>query len=46
MRQQLEKLADDEGISINQFFSLALAEKITRVLDPIEAVPSWIKPTE
>jgi hypothetical protein len=43
MRQQVEKLAEDEGISINQFISLALAERITRLeqfFQSSEPVPS------
>lgn len=31
MRQQLELLAQQEGVSINQFICIALAEKITRL---------------
>ena len=31
MRRQLEHLAEQEGISINQFICLAMAEKITRL---------------
>jgi hypothetical protein len=31
MRQQVGELADDHSISINQFISLALAEKISRL---------------
>jgi hypothetical protein len=31
MRRQLESLAKEEGISINQFICLAMAEKITRL---------------
>jgi hypothetical protein len=31
MRQQVEHLADREGISINQFIGLAVAEKVMRM---------------
>ena len=31
MRQQVGELADDHSISINQFISLAIAEKISRL---------------
>jgi len=31
MRQQVEKLAEDGGISINKFVSMALTEKISRL---------------
>jgi hypothetical protein len=30
-RQQIDKLAEDEGISINNFISLAVAERIIRL---------------
>jgi predicted HicB family RNase H-like nuclease len=30
MRIQVQHLADQEGISINQFIALAIAEKLTR----------------
>jgi predicted HicB family RNase H-like nuclease len=31
MRQEVDKLADSDGISVNHFISLALAEKISRL---------------
>ncbi len=31
MRRQIEHLAEREGVSLNQFISLAVAEKVTRM---------------
>jgi hypothetical protein len=38
MRRQADDLADREGISLNHFISLAIAEKITRMEQPLAAV--------
>jgi predicted HicB family RNase H-like nuclease len=46
MRKQVDKLADCDGISVNHFISLALAEKISRLERYFQTSESQLAPVD
>jgi len=46
MRQQVDKLADCDGISVNHFISLALAEKISRLEQYFQTSEGSVTPVD